>query len=470
MKEIRRTMAGITALTLMMSSVFSCSLSKKEESSEESVTEAQTTTEAPTEPEEEEEFQKADANDAMAITWLSDYDINPAKGEKRSSALEIFEDVFGGKVNFVYTSEDSKYDRLAEMINAGEEVDMFPYEKGAFPEGVLRDLYAPLDDYYEELGMDTGIWDNMQEVIEMFSYKGGHYVIPYSLTRPTILTYSRQVMREEGFQDPYELYCQGQWNWDVFMEMMESFVANGEGRYGINGEFGQAALASSGSTLIRNDGGQLVNNISDSNIGGAEQLLLNISQQGLYRSNWIEHFDTDANVLFYAMEDWALGESNALNEEKDLMIVPFPKNPNADRYCISCEHNARLLAKNSNKGGAVATYIRCERLAETEVSFMDERKAAATTVIYKGDGDTKSFITEEQYDALQELLDPTKCYPIFDFGYGMGKAMYDHNGAGIMFDMENTLLNGYYGEWDYAKEAWSPVVDGELERFKLPSA
>ena len=97
MKDIRKTMAAVSALTLVLSSVFSCSLSKKDESSEESVTEAQTTEEV-TEA-EEEEFQKADADDKMAITWLSDYDINPAKGEKRSSALEIFEDVFGGKIN-----------------------------------------------------------------------------------------------------------------------------------------------------------------------------------------------------------------------------------------------------------------------------------------------------------------------------------------------------------------------------------
>ena len=45
MKDIRKTMAAVSALTLVLSSVFSCSLSKKDESSEESVTEAQTTEE-----------------------------------------------------------------------------------------------------------------------------------------------------------------------------------------------------------------------------------------------------------------------------------------------------------------------------------------------------------------------------------------------------------------------------------------
>ena len=179
----------------------------------------------------------------------------------------------------------------------------------------------------------------------------------------------------------------------------------------------------------------------------------------------MEHFDTDANVLFYAMQDWALGESNAFNEEKDLMIVPFPKSPDADRFYISCDHNARLLAKNSHKGAAVATYIRCERLAETEESFKDERKASATKAINKPDGESKSFITEEQYDALQEFLDPSKCFPLFDFGYGMGKNMYDYNGAGVMFSMETALLKGYYDSWDFARDAWTGIVDNEIGRF-----
>ena len=182
MKRYIKTMAGIIAVSLTLTSLFSCSSSKKEESSEEIVTEP-AATEAPTEA-ETEEFRKAEAREEMTITWLSDYDLNPARHEKRSSALEIFEDVFGGKINYVATSADGKYDRLAEMLNAGETVDMFPYEQGAFPEGLTRDLYAPLDPYYEELGMDTGIWDDMQEVIDMYSYKDGHYVIPYSFTNP----------------------------------------------------------------------------------------------------------------------------------------------------------------------------------------------------------------------------------------------------------------------------------------------
>lgn len=467
MKRYIKTLAGIIAISLTVTSLFSCSSSKKEESSEETVTEP-ATTEAPTEAETEEEFRKAEAREEMTITWLSDYDLNPARHEKRSSALEIFEDVFGGKINYVATTADGKYDRLAEMLNAGETVDMFPYEQGAFPEGLTRDLYAPLDPYYEELGMDTGIWDDMQEVIDMYSYGDGHYVIPYSFTNPVVLTYSRKMIQQEGLSDPYELYKQGSWNWDTFMDMMQTFKENtpdGTTRYGISGELGRAALASSGRSVVNKENGQLVNNISDPEIAKAEQMVIDISQQGLYRSNWLEHFDTDGNILFYAMGTWTLGESNALNDDKDLMIVPFPKSPTSDRYYISCDHNARLLARNSQKGAAVATYIRCERLAATEATFADDKKTAATTPVKSAMGDVKSVITPEQYDALLEFTDPTQVFPIFDFGYGMGNNMYNYKGEGVLYSMEKNLTDGYYASWDNACEAWTGLVAGEVDRF-----
>ena len=47
----------------------------------------------------------------------------------------------------------------------------------------------------------------------------------------------------------------------------------------------------------------------------------------------------------------------------------------------------------------------------------------------------------------------------------MGKEMYDYNGAGVMFSMETTLLKGYYGSWDIARDAWTGIVDNEIGRY-----
>ena len=47
----------------------------------------------------------------------------------------------------------------------------------------------------------------------------------------------------------------------------------------------------------------------------------------------------------------------------------------------------------------------------------------------------------------------------------MGKGMYDYNGAGVMYNMETTLLNGYYDSWDFARDAWTDLVQEQTARY-----
>ena len=167
-----RVPAALIASVTVLSCAVSCS--KKNKNSMPDVSEPESTATA------ESTAPAADPHDAE-ITWLADYDLNDP-GYERPAALAIYEDIYGGRINYVQTTPDNKLSKLAEMINAGEEVDMFPYEDGTFPEGVCRDLFQPLDPYYDQLGMNEGIWDDMSEVIDMFAYKGEHYVVPYSLS------------------------------------------------------------------------------------------------------------------------------------------------------------------------------------------------------------------------------------------------------------------------------------------------
>ena len=122
-------------------------------------------------------------------------------------------------------------------------------------------------------------------------------------------------------------------------------------------------------------------------------------------------FLSDQNTLFYASRDWSLPISDKYGRDLDIMVVPFPKMPGADKNYINCRANARMLVKTSTKGKAVATYLKCERLAVTELKNSAKERALKE-------------ITEEQYNAIQEFLDPSKVTPVFDLGYGMSEKMY----------------------------------------------
>lgn len=416
------------------------------------------------------------------IYWLSYYDVNPSNNQDRSVALSIFEDEYGGKVEYISCTSENKFDVLASRILSGDPIDMFPYEWDALPNGVVKDQYQPLDDY---INFDDEIWDGMENVLDMYKYRGKHYVVPYNICNPLILTYSRSMCEENGLPDPYELYTKGQWNWDTFMDMMTSFSGNaaeGETRYGINGWFGQAMIQSTGETVINYDGEKFSNNIKSESIESAENVMEDIMRCGLFDPVWHGYLNDDGSTLFFAMADWALGDSNVLNdpepeineegfvESNDLMIVPFPKDPDAGKYYINCSFGGKMLVKNSENGAAVGAYIKCERLASITEEYAESSKQKSLIVEKNEAGAIKKYVTEEQYDALCEYVDPKNITPVFDFGYGMGSRMfgdgeYTYETRGIMDNISTALLNGDKDSWAVIRDEWSSVIDEILADY-----
>ena len=308
---------------------------------------------------------------------------------------------------------------------------------------------------------------------ESLVYNGKHYVIPYAISDPVCIQYSRELMQEEGLDDPYELYQKGEWTWDTFMDMMEKFVNNaddGEERFGINGWFGQAVVQSTGKTIVTYDGSKFTNNITDPQIEKAELLLQQIAQENLYDPSWKSYFPEDGLTLFYAMGGtWSLGESNGKNPDGDIMIVPFPKDPDADKYYACANYAAKMLVKNSQRGDAVATYIKCERIAQVEDQYKETAKQKALIQTQDAKGNVIKYITEEQYDAFQKYVEQD-ISPVFDYGFGMGSRMYGdgeytYETRGVMNNLMEALLNGEVNTWAELREAWSSVVDTEIETY-----
>lgn len=411
----------------------------------------------------------------QTIYWLSDYDLNPSADNERSTALALFEDVYGGKIEYIQVNSNALLSTLSERILSGEPVDMVPYVNGVLPNGTANKLFQPLDEYYDILEMDTSLWENMTDVIDMFEYNGSHYVLPYSISNPMLITYSRKMMQEEALDDPYTLYKEGKWNWDTMMDMMETFVSNAPEdaeRFGINGWFGRAVINSSGQSVVSCDNGTFSNNIDDPKIEKAGLLMQELSEKNLCAPELENYFPTDRSTLFFASSDWTLGASNALNEEEDLMIVPFPVAPEVEENYISCDFNARMLAENSDKGAAVAAYIKCERLVATQEKYAEIVRQDALTVKKNVSGDIKSFITEEQFDALTLYLDTQNSTPVFDYAYGMGERMfgngsYNFETRGVMNNIEQALFEADNGidSWNALHDAVKGTIDEEIGRF-----
>ena len=467
MNNIRRIITGIAALSLITSAIFSCDTKEKEISESSSETEI-----IPTEPPTESPMEKAKNR---TITWLADFSLDSQDGSESPAAVKLFRDLYGGEIKFVYTSERDKYETLVYFQNCGEPVDMFPYDEEIVPLGVTREMFDPLDSYYDILGMDEGLWDDMKVVVDKLQYDGVHYVLPYNVSDPQLIMYSRKLFEKEKLDDPYELYQKGEWDWDAMVEMMSAFVSNPDAkskRYGIAGDFGKALLTSSGSTVVNYENGKFSNNIKDKNIASAEKLMKKIVDEKLYNTGWYEYYPNDNSTLFYAMGDWALGMTNAKNAKKDIMVVPFPKNPDADEHYISCDYDARMLVRWAENPEAVAAYIRCERLVALEEKYKELEKAALSVEEKDAYDKWKPFVRTEQYDAIQSYLDHAKANPYFDFAYGMGEKMYGdgdftYESRGVMNNITESFLRGENAaeKWEKIRDDMSGKIDEEIKQF-----
>ncbi|MDE5582137.1 MAG: ABC transporter substrate-binding protein [Ruminococcus sp.] len=473
MRDIKKILAVILAMTFVAVPVSSCSKNKKtgkldfEESQEEEdnkgsydwLSREPTANKPHIDP-------PADIT-GTEIVWLSDYDLNPTADGQRSVALSLFEDVYGGKVKYVHTSVEDRFTTLSAMILAGDEVDMFEYDRSAFPDGAFRNQFEALDPYFPSLEIQNEIWDDMLGVIESFKYNGKHYVIPYDVTNSTVLTYSRTMIKNNNLKDPYELYKQGKWDWDSFMSIMESFHQKTNG-IGINGLCGGAILHSSGHTIVNYRNGKFYNNIISQPIKEAEMFMQEISNKNLYSSYRNTSFPTGANTLFYASPEWTVGASNVKSTGMDFMVVPFPKCPDTEEYFNTYDYSAKMLVKNSTKGDAVATYIKCERAVIVQEDYKEPAKAYATAPKVNGFGVTTSQLTAEQYDALQDFKDLTKFTPVVDFAYGMGASMYTtEDSYGIVDRLERDMLvtGGTEKNWIDLRNTYLAMINDEVDRF-----
>ncbi|MDE6538704.1 MAG: ABC transporter substrate-binding protein [Ruminococcus sp.] len=502
MKKIKKMLTGIIAIVSVMTPAVSCSADKSHKAGSLSIPETTTnqttveetttamstiitttakktnnrkknttTTTAPsvTEPETEPEplpvqdyGERADIH-GMEIVWLSDYDLNPQVGQERPTPVALFEDIYGGKIRYVQTSLKNKYTTLSAMILAGDEVDMFEYEQGAFPKGVLNQQYQALDPYFRSMGMNYDIWENMEDIIESLEYKGEHYVIPYSFSNPIVMTYSRKLISDYGLDDPYKLYQNDKWNWDTFMDIAEKYHKK-TGKPAVRGDFGNALIHSSGYRLIDYRNGKLVNNINHAPIRYAELFMQEIGRKSLYSTTWSDSYTTE--TLFFANNSWTLGTSNVNNPNMDLMVVPVPKDPEVEGNYILCDLDAKMLVKNSTKGDAVATYIMCERIVASQPEYKAGAKAYATTPVKSSSGTVKSYITAEQYDAIQSFIDPAKVTPVFDYIWGMGNTA--SGSGGIMESLSNAFLinDGYENDWKNLRNSYYSTINEVINEYQ----
>ena len=392
------------------------------------------------------------------LKWLGIYDLNPTNDSpERSPELALFEDTYGAKIEYMPTTSDKRFDDLATSILGGTSPDIFAYEWRTFPYDISKGQYQAIDSL---VNWDDPKWADVKDTADSFIWKGEHYIAPlgYSFNDTQVLMYNKTTMADNGFEDPYELYLNGEWDWNTFVDMMKTYVESndsGSERYGIGVWWANAFVYTSGETMVTYDGTKFGNNLRSQKIERAQGVLEDIFKNNLIKRGWIggESAFVDDSILFYSMGTWAYNAAAKSCPDDVIQIVPFPKDPDSDKYYVSNKVFAYMWVKGSENADCVKAWFDCNRTVNYDEKYVEATKEK---FLKNNDG-----WTSEMYDIAMNFYDPDQFVQAYDYGYGLSTYMSDT----LMTVLYEGIANEQFEDWVQAREEYYSIVDEEIKVY-----
>lgn len=352
------------------------------------------------------------------IKWLAHYDINPSgNGASKSVALEMFEQKYGGSVKYYATTWENRYNDLSTYVLGGEGIDFFPGDDVYnYPKGIISGMFQPVDDYID---MNSAIWQNTKNAMEIFNFGGKHFQFVTGVETEEIVIYNKATIEANGFDDPWEMYKAGEWNWDSFKSMLQDFVDEEADQWGLDGYWAENSLLCSGGVpTVSTKDGQLVCNLNDAGMEKAMNFQYDLFTNGLIfpreQFSWAEQPQMmgEGRQLFYIIGPYAVRSDPATwttkIEPENLGIAPVPSPAGSDPY-----QTAKIIGFALCKGAAnpqgVALFSECNIIgnADEGAVAISDRKAL----------DDYQW-SQEILDNLKEINKLAEQYPVYDLASG----------------------------------------------------
>ncbi|HNZ99030.1 ABC transporter substrate-binding protein [Ruminococcus sp.] len=394
------------------------------------------------------------------IKWLSDWDINPdGTGKNVPTDLAVFQEHYGGSVKYYQCTYNERYDKLTEYISSDEGIDFFyGGNLDAFPRGAIKEMFVPVDDYID---FDSPLWEDVKDLNDQFIWNGKHYMAGVQATGDAVaVVYNRKTVAEAGLDDPAVLYENGEWTWDTFQEMLESYVDADNQKYGIDGWWFEFGLMNTiGVPPVSLENGKLVSNLSDPSMERVQNWIYDLYQKGCIAIGvgdfgWETKpaYVGEGKTLFYPIGLYDFYTEKSQWQAKygeDAFFVPMPRDPEADEYYIPTGFESYMFVSGGSNPEGVAKYLDCKRFARLD----ENTKAMADEQFMADYGWTQEMI--DMKDSMQELAEEN---PVIDISRGVSKDCGD-----LINDDLRLTARGV--PWNETYDAMSAVVDKYLEKI-----
>jgi hypothetical protein len=355
------------------------------------------------------------------IKWLAHYDPFHANeaGQPKSIGLELFEQKYGGEITVYTTTWNWRFDDLSTYVLGGEGVDFFAGDdEASYPKGVVNGMFQPVNDY---INIDDPIWDASRSGMEASKFGDKYYALVNSVNSRFVLAYSINTIEENGLEDPYEQWQNGEWNWDTFKASLLDFCDAENEMYGLDGWYFERGLfCTTGVPMVSNVDGQLVCNINTPEVEKVMNFGYDLWQNGLvldkslFKYTESPQYMGEGKELFYVVGYYSFTQSPEVWPTKippeDLRIVPVPCPAGQEtQYTTTRLDGYSLLKGASNPEGVVAlTYCDIIGIADENLQAVAKRQRV-----------TDYQLTDIVMDANDAINEIARANPVIEYAAGV---------------------------------------------------
>ena len=402
------------------------------------------------------------------VKYLGGYDITEAGDVK--PAYVYFKETYGADIEVLIHSGDLM-EKLSTMMQGGESPDLMDQQSNSFPYYIGKNTYTALDEYMD---LSAPQWKDVSSFIDQCAIGGKHYYYPWAyFVSPNFLIYNRGKFKELAIDDPKELYDKNEWTWDAMAKCMKEFVdgvkADDPYALGLFSFMNTGFINSTGVALVDFKDSQLVSNLNDPNVDRAQSFLENLKKQGLSNTYYDDGtFDglsvspvINGHAAFQAMGDWRITEYSqkmADDDTLDIFFVPYPRDPNADKYYHKLDTFGYFVPAGAPNVEASCVFINCIRLSKLDEKLKETTKKSIMN--------SKKY-TEEQYEFWDYYQTTSNFKPeelVSDFARNLDKDTFDKVTSLLT---ENVPFNNNeeVESWTVMRSSMGPLLDKSLSEI-----
>ncbi len=271
--------------------------------------------------------------------------------------------------------------KLAQMVLGGTPPDVYYSRERDFPLLAKKDLLEPLDDIFDFSGF---LFEGCEYTLTGCMYDGKHYAAPARGSFGHVMWYNEKLFKEAGLETPRELYAQGKWDWNAYLNAALEITDKDNGIYGGSGLRALDWWLTTGKDVLTFDeNGLPISQLRDPDIMAAMEFWrqLSVGKYNVYSPELqsVELFKTGKIGMMIDGIWLANSQLTDMMIDNSANFAPMPKYPGADKTYQWANYNALSIGKDAaNVEGAKAFIYSFLIASNTSKEYKDSIPALKT--------------------------------------------------------------------------------------------